>query len=176
MFRQLIITLVLSTGLAAASVSAANAQVLDPGAGASSGLQSQTGQTQTTTEALNQTGSVQTNNTQSTLSQSSSQPLEVVSDPKQTTPDAVALPSTTLKTDITETGGSNTGWYILGGLLAFMTLLTLYYIFKPDPQERAKASSDVRAEPAPVIRPEPIKPPKKRSKQPKNKRKKSSRR
>lgn len=71
---------------------------MQPGA---SGIQSQTGQAQTTNTSLNQTGGVQTNNgNQSYLNQAGLKPLGVVSDPSQANPQVVAQPSGNLKTEI----------------------------------------------------------------------------
>ena len=150
----------------------AGAQSLTPG-GNNAGLQSQTGQTQTTTNSLNQTGGLQNNNSQPALNNSGTRPLGVVSDPRQTTPDAVAQPSGTLKTDITPTGSSTAAWLIPVTVVVLAAIAAFAWArAKRSPQNSAAA----QAEPAPIIRPEPVKPRKKRSGTPKKKRKKSHQR
>lgn len=61
----------------------------------------QRGQARPTNNSQVQTGTPQANNGQSVLNQRSTQPLGVVSDPTQTTPEAVANPSQTLQTNVT---------------------------------------------------------------------------
>lgn len=66
----------------------------------SSGLQSQTGQAQTTNTSLNQTGGVQTNTgNQAVLNQVGLTPLGVVSSPASSSPEVVAQPSSNLRTE-----------------------------------------------------------------------------
>ena len=158
--------------ISVASVATAGAQSLTPGSDGA-GLQSQTGQTQQTTNSLNQTGGLQNNNTQPALNDNGVRPLGVVSDPSQTTPDAVAQPTGTLKTDITPTESSNTSW-IIAGIVVLLGIAAV--IFWTRTGSRMQAAESAQIESAPVVKPEPIKPRKKRSNTPKKKRKKSSRR
>lgn len=162
----------LAAFIMAGAATPAAAQSLTPG-GDAAGLQSQTGQTQTTTESLNQTGSLQNNNSQPVLTDNGVRPLGVVSDPDQTTPDAVAQPSETLKTDITPEESSNTYWLIaLGVVLLGIAAACIW----TRTGKRMQSAEMAQIEPEPVVRPEPAKPRKKRSNTPKKKRKKSGRR
>jgi hypothetical protein len=78
------------------------------------GLQSPSSSSQQTSTELNQTGGLQNVSGQETLSQSSGLlPLGVVSNPEQATPDAIAQPSSTLKTDLTTNEhSSGIKWWI----------------------------------------------------------------
>lgn len=171
LFRISTSTLVSALALIA-SAGIVGAQSLTPG-GNSAGLQSQTGQTQQTTNSLNQTGALQNNNSQPALTDNGVRPLGVVSDPGQTTPDAVAQPSGTLKTDITPTDTSEAPW-LIAAVVVLLGIIAAYFWIRTG--NRMQAAETAQAEPAPVVRPEPIKPRKKKSNTPKKKRKKSNQR
>ena len=129
----------------------------------------QSGQTQPTNNSQAQTGTPQANNGQSVLNQRSTQSLGVVSDPTQTTPEAVANPSQTLKADVAAEKTSNTlPASILLGLLAALSGLAIItgWLYG-----RRQADEEVALEEESEFTPEPSKPFKKQ-KRPKKKRKK----
>ena len=123
-----------------------------------SSLQPQTGQAQAPTSNLNQTGPVQSNTGgQSFLNQSGLQPLGVVSDPNQSTPDAIATPGQTLKTDITKEEDASILPYIAAGSLIIVVLgvVALWRSPRKIPEETQSVRGESFEEN--VIAPEPVK-------------------
>lgn len=113
-------------------------------------LQPQAGQAQNTNNSQPQTSNVQSS-TSSPLNQSGQRPLGVVSDPKQTTPDAVVLPSNTLKTDVTPNENQNTLQYVaFGSLVIALAGLAYYLKTKPKAQKFAEQTPKIY-EPKPEL-------------------------
>lgn len=119
-------------------------------------LQPQTGQAQAnSSNNLNQTGGVQANNgNQSFLNQSGLRPLGVVSDPNQKTPDGVATPSTSLRTEvINNEKGSSTLPYIALGSLAIV-IVGVVYLWRAERKPELVQAGEIliEPEPAPVVK------------------------
>jgi hypothetical protein len=113
----------------------ASAQSLLQNTGGS--LQQQTGRAQDTNNSQSKTGSPQSSGNQSILSESNAlQPLGVVSDPKQSTPEAVVPPSTDLSTsngEVNSTGGLTYLMFLVGFLGIFLIASFVAYRFsKPN--------------------------------------------
>lgn len=146
--------------------------------GATSGLQPQSAPAQPSVNTQNQTGSLQNNNGSSVLNGVSGQPLGVVSSPGQTVPEAVATPSSTLKTDVTNVDEANSLPIVLAGVGAFICVVALLYFLSQRARPPSQAIIDseeqevVPEKPAP--KPRPAKSPKKTAR--KRKKKKSRQR
>lgn len=162
----------LALAIPALSLNASAQSVLQENPG---GLQSQTGQTQNANNNLGQTGTPQTQNSgsQDVLQQNGTRPLGVVSDPDQQTPEAVAQPSDSLRTDVaSEEESSNTFLYILGGLVLAALVIFGFRLMRTDRQQAVQNAADFET---PEITPEPL-PAQKKKKSAKKKRKKGGRR
>lgn len=119
-----------------------------------SGLQPQSGQSQAPTSNLNQTGAVQSNSGgQSFLNQSTLRPLGVVSDPKQTTPEAIAAPSQTLKTDITDEEEGDSILPLLAGGSALIVIIGVAVLWRGERREPVRPAVVEES----VVIPEPVK-------------------
>jgi hypothetical protein len=136
-------------------------------------LQSQTGQAQATGGAQNQVGTLQNNNGQNALGQASQRPLGVVSDPDQTTPEAVVTPSPTLTTDVAEDEGPDNALrnIIVVIALGFIIIFLYRRLIKEDEPVAQQDENQPASRPAPEFT-QSVKKPKK----PRKKRKKSNQR
>lgn len=92
-------------------------------------LQPQSGQTQRTNDTQRQASSPQTGENQSLLNNQSSQSLGVVSDPRQSNPDAAAQPSTELRSNDGDTVASDSDVfrYLAGFLVMFLFVVFVAY-------------------------------------------------
>jgi hypothetical protein len=141
----------------------------------SGSLQPQSQPAQNTGNNLNQTGTLQENNSQNALNQKASQPLGVVSDPRKTSADVVVQPSNTLKTDLTKNSSSSGPSKLLITLLVLSVVVGAPWLIlrrlssqpalvEDEGQEQRIAEESVLAEPAP--KPNKAKKPKKKRKKP----------
>lgn len=133
--------------------------------GAQSGLQQQTGQAQPSVSTQDQTGSVQNTNQSSLLDRKSSGSLGVVSSPNQVTPEVTVSPSSNLKTDISQTERSSKKplFIIVGSLLVVVIGVIIL--------RRPTNTPQIQIEAKPIVKPEPLKIPKKSKKSTRKQRK-----
>jgi hypothetical protein len=131
------------------------------------GVQPQSTQTQNSANTQNQVGTLQDNPGQSLLNQSGNQSLSAVSSPTQTTPDVVVAPSSTLKTEVTKDNKPSLLPYVAIG--SFVVAVIGFFALKQEPSQTAATITATESEP--VVRPEPLKPPKKAKKLKKRRRK-----
>lgn len=120
--------------------------------GAGGGLQPQSSQTQNTQSLQNQTADIQTNNPGSVLSKSRPNSLSVVSDPRQTRPDAVALADPNLKTDLSKNENRSGLKVFLAVVLVIASAAVTYWVYKNYYRLPASVTTPVEA-PAEVAAP-----------------------
>lgn len=121
----------------------------------SSGLQQQTGQTQNSASTEQQAGTLQNNNSQAVLDQSGYRPLGVVADPKQSTPDVVVQPNSSLRTE-TASGSVKKSVVPYLFVILFVLIVTGVYIIsrgRKNPAEPVTEPTFVRPEPLPAVKP-----------------------
>ena len=136
-----------------------------------SSLQPQTGQAQAPNSNLSQTGAVQNNSGgQSFLNQSGLLPLGVVSDPDQTSPDAVTTPGQIPETSPPTESSNGVLLFVAGSLLA-VAVIGVTILWRSD---RKVPVQPVRIEET-VITPEPVVKRPKKDKQSRKKRRKAGR-
>ncbi len=156
--KRIILSLILVAGVTLPVSASAQSSLQNT----NNNIQSQTGQAQNSANTQNQVGTLQNNNTASQLNQAGGQPLGVVSNPNQTSPEAVAQPSSDLKTDITKDGGMN--WWLVVIAVTILIFIVLCWLAIREPYAPNKPAAKQVKEPAPAkeVRPEPVKTPKKK--------------
>lgn len=117
-----------------------------------SNLQQQASQTQNTRNLQEQTGQLQTNSPGQALSKNQPKSLGVVSDPKQTTPEAVAIADPNLKTDLTKTDENSSVKGFVAILLIFFATAITYWVYKNYYQLPAREVVGDIAEVAPKLK------------------------
>jgi hypothetical protein len=139
-----------------------NAQSLLQNSGGA--LQPQSGQTQKTNDYRSQTSSPQTGENQSLLNSRGGQSLGVVSDPKQSSPDAVVQPSSEIHANNSRlmSNDSSVTKYLAGFVVVFLLAVFIAYRFSKldlktepasEPLDRGQLADSLRnpvAELAPV--------------------------